>query len=317
MTVGANGARAPEELLGAIPPDGRGTTVTVGTFDGVHLGHQQVLAEVVGRAARTDRRSVLVTFEPHPLQVVRPNDAPPLLCTEPEKKELLAQSGLRYATFLPFTRALQNYSARQFVQEILVRRFAMRELVIGYDHGFGRGREGSVQTMRSLGAEVGFTVAVVEAVMIGDAAVSSTRIRRALAAGDVEQAATGLGRPYALSGRVVHGEKRGRELGFPTANLAVRSTEKMIPSAGIYAVRAWVGGTRHDGVLHVGPRPVFGSSTATVELHLLDFTGDLYEQRVLVEFHARIRDVLPFPSVEQMVERMHEDVRVGRDLLTP
>jgi riboflavin kinase/FMN adenylyltransferase len=297
-----------------IPADGRGSVVTVGTFDGVHRGHWEVLREIVRRAERTGRRSVLATFHPHPLRVVRPQDAPPLLTTPAEKREVLAESGLHYAVFLPFTPVLREYPARRFVEEILIGRLRMEELVIGYDHGFGRGREGGVGTLREIGAELGFAVDVVEAVGGEGEPFSSTKIRRALAEGDVLAAARGLARPYSLEGTVVHGEKLGRTLGFPTANLALDDAEKMVPLEGIYAVRAWVRGGPVPGLLHVGPRPTFGSGERRIEAYLLDWSGDLYGQRVRVEFCARIRDVLALDSAEALVERMRRDEEEGRAL---
>lgn len=297
-----------------IPEDGRGSIVTVGTFDGVHRGHWEVLREIVRRAGRTGRRSVLATFHPHPLSVVRPQDAPPLLTTPAEKREVLAESGLQYAVFIPFTPTLRDYPARRFVEEILVGRLRMEELVIGYDHGFGRGREGGVDTLREIGAELGFAVDVVEAVG-GDGdgePISSSKIRRALAQGDVASAARGLGRPYSLEGTVVEGDRLGRTLGFPTANLDPDEPDKMIPLEGIYAVRGWVGGEPLPGLLHLGPRPALGSEERRVELYLLDWSGDLYGERVRVDFHERIRGVLPFDSVDDLVAQMRRDEEAGR-----
>ena len=299
----------------ALPPDGRPAVVTVGTFDGVHRGHREVLEEIGRRAERLGGRSILVTFHPHPLRIVRPEHAPPLLTTVTEKRDILAQSGLEYVVFVPFTRTLQHYSARRFVEEILVQRLGMRELVIGYDHGFGRDREGGVGTLRQIGLELGFDVDVVKAVEVGGDPISSSRIRRLLADGDVAAAAPLLGRPYTLEGVVVRGERKGRELGFPTANIQVGDPEKMLPREGIYAVHGWVRGERVPGLLHLGPRPTFAGFAPTVELWLMDWSGDIYGDQVRVEFVERLRDILPFTSVDALVQAMHGDARCGREIL--
>jgi riboflavin kinase/FMN adenylyltransferase len=297
------------------PLGGEGAVVTVGTFDGVHLGHREVLAEIVRRARSSGRRSVLVTFEPHPLRVIRPEQAPQLLTPLAEKTPLLAESGLDYTYLLEFNRELQAYPARRFVTEILLERVGMRELVMGYDHGFGRGREGSVDTLRELGAELGFAVDVVDAVTVDGGAVSSTRIREALGAGEMASAARQLGRPYALRGQVVHGTHRGRELGFPTANLRIESPEKLLPLEGIYAVHGRVGGERLPGLLHLGPRPTFPGVAPSVELHLLDWAGDLYGAEIQVDLCKRMRGVEAYDSAEDLVAQMHRDAALGRQIL--
>lgn len=299
----------------ALPRDGRPAIVTVGTFDGVHRGHWEVLEEIQRRARRTGGRSILVTFHPHPLRIVRPEFAPPLLTTPAEKREILADSGLEYVVFVPFTRTLQQYPARRFVEEILLGRIHMDELVIGYDHGFGKDREGTVDTLRDIGREVGFGVDVVEAFNVEGESVSSSRIRQLIAAGEVAAAAPLLGRCYSLEGVVVQGEHKGRELGFPTANIEVGDPDKMLPKEGIYAVYGRVGSGRVPGLLHLGPRPTFAGFAPTVELWLMDFDGDLYGQRVRVEFVQRIRDIHPFTTVDALVEAMKEDEREGRRIL--
>lgn len=299
----------------ALPADGRPAVVTVGTFDGVHRGHWAVLEEIGRRAARVDGRSVLVTFHPHPLRVVRPDHAPPLLTTPREKREVLAESCLDYLVMLPFTPTLQRYSARRFVEEILIGRLGMRELVIGHDHGFGRGREGTVDTLRAIGRERGFPVDVVEAVALDGEPISSSRIRELLAAGQVAAAARLLARPYGFEGAVVQGERRGRELGYPTANVRVDDPEKMLPGPGIYAVRAWVRGRRLPGLMHLGPRPTFAGYAPTVEVHLLDWSGDLYGERLRVEVVDHIREIRAFASADALVDAMRDDERRGRLLL--
>lgn len=287
----------------------------MGTFDGVHLGHREVLGEMGRRARRASRPSVLVTFRPHPLQVLRPENAPRLLTTSIEKKEILAQTGLDYAVLLPFTRALARYTPRRFVEEILVARMKVRELVIGYDHGFGRGRSGDAEALDAMGAELGFNVQVVPPILAGGGPVSSSRIRRALLAGDARAARTGLGRPYSLGGVVVRGDGRGRSLGFPTANLRVRDSRKLIPREGIYAVRARLPAGTRDGALHIGPRPTFPGSRATIEVHLLDYSGDLYGAELRLDLIERLREVRSFASPAELVSRMQDDVRRARRIL--
>jgi riboflavin kinase / FMN adenylyltransferase len=289
-----------------LPPD-PGTVITVGTFDGVHRGHWEVLAQVRERADLEGLPAVLVTFHPHPLRVVRPDHAPRLLTTPVEKKEILAESGLDYAVFLPFNEALREYSPRRFVEEILMGRLRMRHLVIGYDHGFGHGRSGDADTLRGIGAELGFAVHVVGALRTDGAAISSSRIRQDLLEGRVREAAVALGRPYSIRGPVVRGDGRGRSLGFPTANIQLPEDDKLLPLEGVYVVTATFRGGVFRGVLHLGPRPMFHGSPPSVELHLLDFDGNLYGEEVRVDFCARLRDIHRFASIPELVEAIRQD----------
>jgi riboflavin kinase / FMN adenylyltransferase len=298
-----------------IPRDGRGTVITVGTFDGVHRGHWAVLQEIRRRAMDSGRRSVLVTFHPHPLMIVRPDDSPALLTTPAEKKEILAETGLDYAVFLSFNHVLAAYSPHRFVEEILLGRLGVEELVIGYDHGFGRGRSGDVDTLVKIGQELGFAVDVVSPVLAGEVPVSSSRIRRALLARDVEGAREGLGRPYSIRGLVIRGDGRGKSLGFPTANLWVPVNGKLIPPPGVYAVQAGIRRGSHPGAIHIGPRPTFTGSPPTIELHLLDFEGDLYGEEVRVEFIRFLREVRPFASASALVNQLRSDVEATRAAL--
>lgn len=289
--------------------------VTVGTFDGVHRGHWAVLQEIRRRARASGRRSVLVTFHPHPLRIVRPEEAPRLLTTPDEKKEILAESGLDFAVFLRFTRALSDYSPGRFVQEILVERLGVEELVIGYDHGFGREREGDAATLRRIGRERGFAVDVVGPVEAGAEPISSTRIRRAVATGDLAAARAGLGRPYSARGLVVRGDGRGSRLGFPTANLAGLAPDKLLPPAGVYAVRAVLRRGSWAGALHLGPRPTFQGAAPSMEVHLLDFEGDLYGEALRVDFIAPVRGVRRFSGPGDLVAQMERDVARTRAIL--
>jgi riboflavin kinase/FMN adenylyltransferase len=284
----------------------------VGTFDGVHLGHWSVLQEVARRGQAAGRRSVLVTFDPHPLKIVRPEHCPPLLTTAVEKKEILAESGLEYAVFIAFTRELSKYEPERFVKEILVDRLGVEELVIGYDHGFGKDRSGDPDTLTRIGKELGFTVDVVPPIQADGGAVSSSRIRAAIQRGDMREARACLGRFYSVRGVVVRGEGRGRQLGFPTANLSIGEGDKLIPPQGIYAVRASLRSGTYTGALHLGPRPTFEGSPPTIELHVLDFEGDLYGERVRVDFVSWLREIRPFATVEALVDQMREDVEAAR-----
>lgn len=297
-------------LAPGLPEDGRGAVVTIGTFDGVHRGHWEVLQEICRRADATGRRSVLVTFHPHPLAILRPDVAPPLLTTPEEKKEILAESGLQYAAFLAFTPVLAAYSPERFIKEILVDRLRVQELVVGYDHHFGKGRMGDPETLKTLGGQMGFAVDVVASVNAREEPISSTRIRAAISRGDVEEARAGLGRPYSVRGVVVRGDGRGRGLGFPTANLEINTggTQKLIPPPGIYAVLASLRSGTYPGALHVGPRPTFVGSAPTVELHLMGFDENIYGEQVRVNFVKYMRPVQPFSSVDALVEQMRRDV---------
>ncbi len=295
-----------------LPPDVDGTVVTVGSFDGVHRGHMAVLREITRRADKRGLDSVLVTFDRHPLTVVRPDEAPGMLTTPDEKKEFLSQSGLDYVAFLPFTRTLSQYSPEEFVDHVLCRRFRVAELVIGYDHGFGHGREGDIDLLRRLGRTFGFAVDVVPAVGVDGAPVSSTGIRRSVAAGEVEKAARELGRPYSFRGPVVTGLGRGRDLGFPTANIKAPEGEKLLPKQGIYAVRASLRTEIRSGLLHLGPRPTFAGSPPSIELYILDFDQDIYGERVRVDFLKRLRDVRPFGTAGKLIEQMKRDREMAR-----
>ena len=294
-------------ITDALPRHSRGTVVTVGSFDGVHLGHQAVLEEIARRAEAAGRESVLVTFEPHPLEVVNPQAAPPLLTTGVERREILAQTPLDLAYFLRFDRQVAAMSPEEFVRLVLLERCGMRELVIGHDHGFGRGRSGDVETLRQLGAAYGFDVDVVAPVDFGDQHVSSSRVRRAVAGGDLVSAARMLGRPYTVTGQVGHGEGRGRHLGVPTVNLADVPPQKLLPPDGIYAVEVeWRGG-RAGGMMHQGPRPTFADGRRVLEAHLFEFEGDLYGAWVRLTWVKRLRDVEHFASVERLKEQMNRD----------
>jgi len=293
-----------------------GAVVTVGTFDGVHCGHQAVLAEVVKRSRARGLASVLVTFDPHPLEVVNPPAAPKLLTLPEEKQELVTAAGIDRMVLLPFTPAVAQLDAEAFVRRLRDEQ-EMQELVLGYDHGFGRGRGGDVALVRRLGAAQGFGVAVLDAVRDDGQPISSTLIRTAVAHGELDRAARWLGRAYGIRGAVVRGAGRGRTIGVPTLNLAPPDPRKLLPPDGVYAVRARIRGTRYGGMMNQGPRPTFGEAGRALEVHLFDFAGELYGETVHVEWIRRLRDVQAFPSREALVaqlERDHQAARVSLNL---
>lgn len=295
----------------------RGTVITVGTFDGVHRGHLDVLARLVERARDVGLPSLLVTFEPHPLEVVRPESAPLLLSTRHEKLAALASTGLEYVAIVPFTPAFARRSAEQFVDLTLRERFRMSELLIGHDHGFGRGREGDAETLRELGRARGFHVDVVPPVQSASGEpVSSSRIRRAVADGRLDDAAAGLGRPYALTGTVVAGDARGRLLGYPTLNVEPESPRKLLPLDGVYAVDVATPRGRFGGMLSVGGRPTFDDDRRTIEAHLFEASGDFYGDVVQVSFVARLRDIVRFPDAVTLAGQLAVDERDARRALT-
>lgn len=296
----------------------RRTTVTVGTFDGVHRGHQAVLHEIVARARAAGRAAVLVTFEPHPLRIVAPERAPCLLTTGDEKRLLWPLFGLDYVDVVPFTPALRRMSPEAFVRKVLIERWGVGELVIGYDHGFGRDRSGDVETLARIGSAEGFAVDVVGPVPFDDGRepVSSSGVRRAVAAADFAAAERALGRPYTALGEVERGAGRGARLGFATANLALDDPTKCLPPAGVYAVRVQLDGRTWDAMANLGARPTFGEMAPRLEVHLLDWGGEpLYGARPEIAFATRLRDVRRFAGSRALAEQLARDRRAARAAL--
>ena len=305
------------ETAYALPPDVKATVATVGTFDGVHRGHLDVLKKLTERASRTGRTSLLLTFEPHPLELLRPERAPMLLTTRTEKLAVLADAGVDVVAIVPFTHELSEHSAEAFVDRILRDRFRLSALLIGHDHGFGKGRAGDVDTLRSLGQSRGFDVDVIPPVQTADGEpVSSTLIRRTIDTGDLDRAEEALGRRYSVLGTVVPGDARGRTLGFPTLNVQPESPRKLVPPDGVYAVEVETSVGRFGGMMNLGGRPTFGEERRTIEAHLFDTSADFYGDVVRVGFVARLRDTRRFAGPTELMQQLTHDELGARRALT-
>jgi len=285
-----------------------GSVVTVGSFDGMHLGHRAVVDELLRRARAGGRHAVLVTFEPHPASVLDPGNAPPRLTLGPEREEILAELGLDLAVILRFDPGLAAMGAEAFVREILLARYEMRELVLGQDHAFGRRREGDRKSLPALGARLGFGVTVVPPVSdVWGSPISSTGIRDALTAGNLTRAAEWLGRPYRITAQVVPGAGRGKGMGVPTINLAGPLAGKALPPDGVWAARVEWGGGIAGAMLNQGPRPTVGDATRSLEAHLFGLSENLYGRMVRIEWVERLRDTQKFPSLDALRAQLERD----------
>ncbi|MBI3586171.1 MAG: bifunctional riboflavin kinase/FAD synthetase [Ignavibacteriales bacterium] len=293
----------------------KNSVVTVGSFDGVHLAHREVLGEVVRLAQSRKGRSVLVTFDPHPKEVVTGKPVP-LLTTLEERVQLCSELGIDLFFAIPFTYEFSRQTSREFYIRYLVQRIGVSEVVEGFDHHFGRDREGSVEDMLKLGKEFEFSVVAMKPVYVKNELVSSTGIRKHLIAGNIERPADLLGRPYNLGGTVVKGDGRGKALGFPTANIRLSSDKKLIPQNGIYFVRVLVGNREQYGMVSIGVRPTFHENGArTVEVNILNFQDEIYNQTIELYFLKRLRDELKFNSADELIRQMNRDKEESLKLL--
>ncbi|MCF8257225.1 MAG: bifunctional riboflavin kinase/FAD synthetase [Flavobacteriales bacterium] len=291
--------------------------VTTGTFDGVHIGHRRIIGRMTELARKVDGESVLLTFDPHPRMVLFPDDhGLQLLSTLDEKIALLEEAGIDNLIVHPFTKEFSRISSMDFVRKILADQLGTHRLVIGYDHHFGRNREGSFEHLKEYGPLYGFEVEEIPAQEVDDVSVSSTKVRRALAEGDVATASEYLGADYRLSGQVVEGRRLGRTLGFPTANIRVSDPHKLIPANGVYAANMHINGKKFGAMLNIGYRPTVDTiPTRTIEAHIFDFDGDLYGASVEVRFRSRIRDERKFDSVDELRMQLEMDSNKARQLL--
>jgi riboflavin kinase/FMN adenylyltransferase len=290
------------------------TVATIGNFDGVHLGHRAILDRVRQRTRELGGQAVAVTFNPHPVKVLRPDVNLPLLTTQEQKLKLLAAAGLDAVVVLPFSLEFAALPAREFVKQYFCERLRAREVVVGHDYCFGRGREGNIDLLREMGALHGFTVQVVWAVEVQGAVVSSSLIRAMVRLGKVTEAGHLLGRPYGVAGRVVQGKGRGAKLlGVPTANLL--TPNELLPASGIYATWVRRGDAIFPGVANIGTCPTFNNAELSLEVHLLDFSDDLYGEPLEVQFVSRLREEQRFPSIEALAAQIHTDIAAARQAL--
>tara|TARA_B100001063_G_scaffold247385_2_gene294054 strand:- start:27926 stop:28858 length:933 start_codon:yes stop_codon:yes gene_type:complete len=292
--------------------------VTTGTFDGVHIGHRTILNRLIEVAKKMKGESVLLTFYPHPRMVLQEDAELRLLNTIDEKTQLLEKAGIDHLIIHPFTKEFSRTTSLEFVRDLLVNQIGTKKLVIGYDHHFGRNREGSFEHLKEYGPVYGFEVEEIPAQDIDDVNVSSTKIRKALVAGDVKTANNYLGHNFQLNGVVVHGNKVGRELGYPTANIDLQNKYKLIPAEGIYAVKVRLKDESYNGMLNIGRRPTInsGNGEVSIEVNIFDFKKEIYGEKIQLELIERIRDEKKFDSKDELIAEMQKDqVKCERILL--
>lgn len=286
----------------------KNAVITIGTFDGVHLGHKTILKEVIRHAHDVGGESVLITFEPHPRKLIFPNQPLKLLTPLNEKLELVTREGIGHIVVVSFTRDFSNLTAEEYIKEFLVKKFHPESIVIGYDHHFGYDRTGNIDMLKKHASEYGFKVFEISAQLIDEAAVSSTKIRNALTEGRVAEAATMLGRHYTLKGHVIGGAKLGRTIGYPTANLLPEDPEQLLPANGVYAILAHWNGQTFKGMLNIGNRPTISKDMHLhIEAHLFDFNKDIYDDKLELVFIDRLRDEQKFPSVDMLKAQLAKD----------
>jgi riboflavin kinase/FMN adenylyltransferase len=288
--------------------DVKNPVVTTGTFDGVHLGHQKIISRLKDIAAEENGETVLLTFYPHPRMVLFPDDNElKLLNTQQEKIELLEKYGVDHLIIYPFTREFSRLTSVEFVRNILVNSIKTKKLVIGYNHHFGRNREGSLEHLKEYGPLYGFDVEEIPAQDIDHIEVSSTKIRKALQTGDIKTATAYLGHEYSITGKVVEGKKIGRTIGFPTANIFVDDKYKLIPADGVYAVKVKQDGRMYGGMLNIGNNPTVNGKFKTIEVNIFDFDKDIYGQDATIYFIERLRDEVKFNGLEELKAAIAKD----------
>ena len=288
------------------------TVLTIGTFDGVHLGHQKIIERVVATARQEGLLATIFTFFPHPRMVVQHDKSLKLIHTLEEKKQLLQRLGVDLLVVQPFNEAFAQLTAEEFVSTILVQHLNVKKVIIGYDHRFGRNRTANIDDMRLFGEKYGFAVEEISVQEVDEVSVSSTKIREALNKGDVTTAKHYLGTPYSLTGTVVHGLKLGRTLGYPTANIQVTEDYKLIPKDGVYAVYSYIGARKVYGMMSIGKNPTIEGKGASIEVYFFDFNGDLYDRELTIYFVKYLREERKFSSVALLKKQLQDDETTAR-----
>ncbi|MGY8909031.1 MAG: bifunctional riboflavin kinase/FAD synthetase [Flavobacteriales bacterium] len=291
------------------------TFVTIGTFDGVHFGHQQIIDKLVSEAKKAGKKSVVLTFFPHPRMVLQKDAAIELINTIDERAALLEKTGLDYLIIHPFSKVFSRTTALEFVRDILVNQLNISKLIIGYDHHFGKNREGNITQLTEYSHLYDFKVEEIPAQDIDSVSVSSTKIRRALHAGNLKTANNYLGYNFMLNGTVVNGKKLGGKIGYPTANIDVKETYKLIPKTGVYVVKATIDKKTVFGMMNIGNRPTVNGNHQTIEVHFFDFNEDLYNQHLTIELLYFLRDEHKFDSVELLIHQLKKDEETARDYI--
>lgn len=302
--------------LDHIPPELQNSIVTIGNFDGVHLGHQYIFQKVISAARAGGCRSMVITFDPHPKMILHPDIQPfHLITTVEEKIALLEMTGLDAILLIPFTLDFAATTAEDFVRDILWEKLRIAKIFIGHDYTFGKGKKGNEEFLTAMGSRLGFSVEAIPPFQIEGQLISSTRIRHVILDGDVKLAKEFLGRPYSLKGTVVKGYHRGTGLGFPTAN--IESGKSLLPSRGVYAAWINLGGSLYRGALNIGLNPTFGNDKLTIEIFIMGFEGDIYGQAVDILFEEKIRDEVKFDSPDQLAAQIKQDVKRVGEILDP
>lgn len=287
--------------------------LALGNFDGVHIGHREIFRRVVERAEETKGNSIVYTFEPHPLRIIAPGKTPLLLTTFRKKMELIAGSGIDITVCADFTKRFADQHPRDFARETLVGKIGVKEVFVGYDYKFGRGREGTIDYLKKMGEEFGFKVTVINAITVDGQVVSSTLVRDTIEDGDMEKANRLLGRWYSIEGKVVDGFKKGVMIGFPTAN--IDTSYDLLPHTGVYAARTIVDGEIYNGIANVGFNPTFHRDRLSVEIHIFDFSRDIYGSEIEIIFIKRLREEIEFGSAEKLKAQIKKDIEVTRGIL--